>query len=52
MTYDFSGKQRMWLMIGMAVGAVALGYTWFTDDELHTRFWSNFLHNSVFFTGI
>jgi hypothetical protein len=26
--------------------------TWFTDDALHTRFWSNFLHNATFFTGI
>ncbi len=52
MTFEFSGKLKTWLMIGMAVGAVALGWTWFNDDELHTRFWSNFLHNSVFFTGI
>jgi len=39
-------------MIGMAIGAICLGITWFSDDALHTRFWSNFLHNSVFFTGI
>jgi hypothetical protein len=39
-------------MIGMAIGALCLGITWFSDDALHTRFWSNFLHNSVFFTGI
>lgn len=36
----------------MAIGVLSLGITWFTDDELHTRFWSNVLHNSVFFTGI
>ena len=42
----------MWLMIGMAIGVLCLGMTWLGDDDLHTRFWSNFLHNSVFFTGI
>jgi len=26
--------------------------TYMTDDAVHSRFWSNFLHNSVFFTGI
>ncbi len=53
MTYEFSGKSKMWLLIGMVVGAVCLGLSWFSgDDGLHTRFWSNFLHNSVFFTGI
>lgn len=29
-----------------------MGITFLVDDELHTRFWTNFLHNSVFFTGI
>lgn len=53
MTYDFSSKTRMWLTIGMMVGVVCLGWTYFSaDDELHTRFWTNFLHNAVFFTGI
>ncbi len=51
--YDFSGKTRMWLMIGMAVGLLSLLLSWFSGhDELHTRFWSNILHNSLFFTGI
>ena len=36
----------------MILGAICLGITYVIDDELHTRFWSNFLHNSVFFTGI
>ena len=39
-------------MAGMALGVLCLVLTWFGDDELHTRFWSNFLHNAVFFTGI
>ncbi len=42
----------MWLAIGMVIGVVCLGWTFMTDDAIHTRFWSNFLHNSVFFTGI
>ena len=37
----------------MGIGLLSLIITYFgADDELHTRFWSNFLHNSVFFTGI
>ena len=53
MTYDFTSKNKMWLTIGMVVGVICLGWTYFlADDELHTRFWSNFLHNAVFFTGI
>ncbi|MBT8190291.1 MAG: hypothetical protein HKN67_00330 [Saprospiraceae bacterium] len=53
MTYDFTSKNKMWLTIGMLVGVLCLGWTYFmADDALHTRFWSNFLHNAVFFTGI
>lgn len=52
LNYEFTGGARLWLMIGMVVGVLCLGWTFFTDDALHTRFWSNFLHNSVFFTGI
>ena len=36
----------------MALGLICMGITFIGDDELHTRFWSNFLHNTVFFTGI
>lgn len=53
MTYDFTSKNKMWLSIGMILGVICLAWTWFfADDALHTRFWSNFLHNAVFFTGI
>lgn len=52
MTYNFTTKSKTWLMAGMALGVLCLVLTWFGDDELHTRFWSNFLHNAVFFTGI
>lgn len=40
------------LIAGMVLGAVCLGLTFFNDDEYHTRFWTNWLHNSVYFTGI
>ncbi len=36
----------------MGLGVLCLLITFLTDDALHTRFWSNYLHNSVFFTGI
>ena len=36
----------------MALGLICMALTWFNDDALHTRFWTNFLHNSMFFTGI
>jgi len=37
----------------IAVGLVCMASTFlFDDDALHTRFWTNFLHNTVFFTGI
>lgn len=52
LNYEFASGTRLWLLIGMAIGVICLGWTFFTDDAIHTRFWSNFLHNSVFFTGI
>jgi len=50
--YTFEGKAKTVLMAGMVLGLICLGLTWFGDDELHTRFWGNVLHNSVFFVGI
>lgn len=50
--FVFEGKTKRVLIIGMALGLVSLVLTFFGDDAYHTRFWSNFLHNSVFFTGI
>ncbi len=56
MNYNLTGRTRTVLFGGMLLGLVCLLYTWFginhSDDTLHTRFWANFLHNSVFFTGI
>ncbi len=50
--YTLVGKERTFLMGFMILGLICLGITYFTDDPFHSRFWSNFLHNSVFFTGI
>lgn len=52
MTYSFTGKNKTWLLAGIVLGLLCMALTWFGDDDFHTRFWSNFLHNSVFFTGI
>ncbi|MDO8365289.1 MAG: hypothetical protein Q7T20_00740 [Saprospiraceae bacterium] len=50
--FVFERKTKTLLIGGMVLGAVCLGLTFFNDDEYHTRFWTNWLHNSVFFTGI
>lgn len=36
----------------MLIGVISLVITYIGDDQYHTRFWSNVLHNSVFFTGV
>ena len=47
--FTFEGKQKS-VLIGMILtGIVCLGITFFADQN---RFWSNYLHNTVFFTGI
>ncbi len=52
-TYSTPSRQRSLLIAGMVVGIICLALTWFSDTNgQHTRFWTNFLHNSVFFTGI
>ncbi|MFN0015594.1 MAG: hypothetical protein ACKVU2_13690 [Saprospiraceae bacterium] len=50
--YVFDGKLKRNLMIGMALGVLCLVWSAMSDDEYHTRFWTNYLHNSVYFTGI
>lgn len=50
--FKFTSSQKMVLLGAMGLGVLCLLITFLTDDHLHTRFWSNFLHNSVFFTGI
>jgi hypothetical protein len=52
--FRFEGGLKTTLLILIAIGVVSLGITFIGDNaELHyPRFWSNILHNSVFFTGI
>lgn len=51
--YSIPSKQRTLLLGGMVIGAICLALSWFMDGSgHHMRFWTNFLHNSVFFTGI
>ena len=50
--FVFKSTVKTFLLSFMVLGILCMGITWFSDDELHTRFWSNLLHNSVFFTGI
>lgn len=50
--FVFDTKKRWVLGGGMILGLLCLIITFFVDDQFHTRFWTNFLHNSVFFTGI
>lgn len=50
--FVFESKQKTVLLSLIALGVLCLGITWAVDDEFHTRFWTNILHNSVFFTGI
>ncbi|MCB0530910.1 MAG: hypothetical protein KDD14_01855 [Saprospiraceae bacterium] len=50
--FVFDGKLKRNLFIGMGLGVLCLVWSAVGDDEYHTRFWSNYLHNAVFFTGI
>lgn len=51
--FKLSGNLRIVLFVGIAIGVLSLALTYFVgDDEFHSRFWSNFLHNSAFFTGL
>lgn len=51
--FTFESKQKMLFGGMMGVGVLCLILSLFMDDLGHqTRFWSNFMHNSIFFTGI
>ncbi|MFT5166653.1 MAG: hypothetical protein ACI8P3_001885, partial [Saprospiraceae bacterium] len=51
------GREKSVLIGGMLLGVLCLALSFFMDGsphagEIHSRFWTNFLHNAVFFTGI
>ena len=55
--FTFEGREKSVLIGGMVLGLVCLALSFFMDGsphagEIHSRFWTNFLHNAVFFTGI
>ncbi|MDX1941356.1 MAG: hypothetical protein SFU99_12440 [Saprospiraceae bacterium] len=50
--FIFKSNYKAVLYGMMGLGVLCLLLTFVTDDALHTRFWSNYLHNTVFFTGI
>ncbi len=50
--FKFEGRQKSLFIGMMIVGLICMGLTFVSDDALHTRFWTNYLHNTVFFLGI
>jgi hypothetical protein len=50
--YTFANSHRNVLLGAIGIGVICMILTWMGDDVNHTRFWTNFLHNSVFFTMI
>lgn len=51
-TFALTNGLRNFLIILIGIGVLSLGLTWINDDDLHSRFWSNLLHNATFFTLI
>ncbi len=53
-TFVFTGKAKLFTLVLMVVGVLCLALSWYSDPESmhHMRFWTNYLHNSVFFVGI
>ena len=56
--FTFESKQKTLFMAMMGLGLVCLILSYFNepaaiaDAGVHQRFWSNFLHNASFFTGM
>lgn len=50
--FIFETRQKTLFGAMMLIGIISMIITWMGDDAHHTRFWSNMLHNSVFFTGV
>ncbi|MEO0339601.1 MAG: hypothetical protein AAF242_10345 [Bacteroidota bacterium] len=50
--FVFEKGQKTVLLGGMILGVLCLLGCLLVDDSLQTRFWTNYLHNAVFFTGI
>ena len=50
--FEITSRQKSVLYGFMGLGVLCMIIIFFTDDAYAPRFWSNFLLNSVFFTGI
>ena len=51
--FTMSSRLKTACFVMMAIGAISLAATFVVDSQPdHVRFWSNILHNAVFFTGI
>ena len=51
--FEFKSSLKTFLFAIIGVGLLSLAASYFTDHtEHHTKFWSNVLQNTVFFTGI
>ncbi len=51
--FTFESKAKTTLLAFIGLGVICMAITFFTDGDMHhARFWSNYLHNTVFFTGI
>lgn len=50
--FEMTSRERNVLFGFMGLGVVCMLLTFFGDDANHSRFWSNYLINAVFFTGI
>lgn len=51
---EFGNKMKLWLIVPMILGALALVYTFFWNHGFNqnARFWSNLLLNTYYFGGI
>lgn len=50
--FTLESKHKTFLIGFMVLGLLCMVGTFLVDDAHHTRFWSNYLHNTVFFTGV
>ncbi len=50
--FVFKTRTKTFLLGGMVLGVLCLALSAWGDDAQYTRFWTNYLHNSIYFTGI
>lgn len=50
--FALSPTARTVLLSGLGLGVLCLLLIFINDDPFHTRFWTNIIHNTVFFIGI